>query len=200
MEEIKFSKESDLLIDFTKELILEYNESLTKEIKNFRYKVNLNDSYERIVYLVNGKKMKRYTDRLKNSLKIDLAHKINENYKELNSKQIDGIVLNEITDILKIINIQPEIIHDSLVNLTKKDKLCRHKYDLNIYENDNLSFTKDCLEINYMNLSKPILKYIGKSSNRKNNIVKAITLLEKLSNRISDNEYEYDYKKIKFIQ
>ena len=54
MEKVELTEESELLIDFAKELIKEYNESLTRELKNFRYKVNYNDSYERLVYKVSN--------------------------------------------------------------------------------------------------------------------------------------------------
>ena len=198
MKEVVFSKESEMLIDFTKELIKQYNESLTRELQEFRYKVNLNDSYERLVYKINGRKMKRYTDRLKNSLKIDLAKKISESEKELNSNQIDGIILNEISNILAFVNIQPEIIHDLEVNFTKSDKLYKCKYDLNIYDNSNLSFTKDCFRINYNDLSKPILKYIDNSNNKKTSITKSFILLDKLCNKtLNKTNYEEKYQIIK---
>lgn len=186
MEKVELTEESELLIDFAKELIKEYNESLTRELKNFRYKVNYNDSYERLVYKVNGKKMKRYTARLKNSLRIDLLKEV-EN-KNLSEQQIDGLVFKRISDILKTINIQPEIIHDVIINMTKEDKKCRSKYDLNIYDIDHLTFTENCFDVDYIKLSKPIEEYVNGSDNHRRRSIKSFIILEKLCNTMYTEE------------
>lgn len=186
MEKTKFTEESELLIDFAKELIKEYNESLTRELKNFRYKVNFNDSYERLVYKENGKKMKKYTDRLKNSLRVDLLKEVND--QRLSEQQVDGLVFKRISDILKTINIQPEIIHDVIMNMTKEDKKCRNKYDLNIYDIDHLTFTENCFDVDYLKLSKPIEEYVKGSDNHRRRSIKSFIILEKLCNTMYTEE------------
>lgn len=193
-KEVCLSKESNMLVDFTKELISQYNKSLSDELKNFRYKINLNDSYERLVYFTNGKKMFKYTSRIKNSLGLDIINSL----KNMDCDS-DLYVENYITKILKEVNIQSIIIND-LVDYMFRQKnnvkgIYRNQYDLNIADNSDLHFTRDCLEIDYILLSKPLLKYIDSASDKIDSFYRVANDLRVIGNGLSKQELsENEYK------
>ena len=159
---ISFTEEDQTLIDFTKELIRQYSDSLDDELRHMKYKVNLNDSYERLVYYDNGKDSQKYIQVVLNNM----DNQIKEDVRKNNIEDINQYTIEYITNVLKRVNIQSEIINDFVDYLYRQRNAeqgkYRRRYDLNIGDNRDLHFTKDYLKIYYVTLSKPISTHLRK--------------------------------------
>lgn len=190
MEIINFTEEDKTLIDFTKELIKQYNDSLTYELKHIGYKVNLNDSYERLVYYVNAKDSQKYINMVLNTIDKEINDGIiNNNIKDINKYTIAYII-----EVLKKVNIQSEIVND-FVNYLYRQKnneqgIYRKKYDLNIGDNRDLYFTKDCLKIDYIKLSSAISQHSKNIDENQNDGFYMLLNDLKLIGKELDTEYK----------
>ncbi len=189
-----FTEEDQTLIDFTKELISQYNESLSSELKHMNTKVNLNDSYERLVYYDNGKESKKYIDDVLKSMENEISESINKN----NIKDINKYTILYIINVLKRVNIQSEIINDFVDYLYRQKNnqpgIYRRKYDLNIADNRDLYFTRDCLKIDYVKLSEPISSHIKSvDENQTDGFYMLLNDLKLISKEL-DTDYKEEYK------
>ena len=164
---------------------------------NDSYKVNLNDSYERLVYYTNGKKMRSSINNIIPSLK----QKIEQDIIEKNIQNKDEYIINYITNLLKYVNIQSEIIDDYVKYLYRQKNLqrgiCRRNYNLNIADNRNLHFTDNCLKIDFIKLSKPLADTLNNIDNdRLNTFYILINDLKVISKEL-DADYEDTKVRIK---
>ena len=89
---ISFTEEDQTLIDFTKELIRQYSDSLDDELRHMKYKVNLNDSYERLVYYDNGKDSQKYIQVVLDNMDDEIKEDVRKNdIEDINQYTIEYI-------------------------------------------------------------------------------------------------------------
>lgn len=184
----RFTPESRLLIDFTKEIIEEYKPMLQGLVNDFVYYKVKGD--ERKIYVDYGREILRYIGNVETDLEEKILYYLEQNNVDSRTENADYFVRNYLAFRLKQINIQPDIIYDTILYYDEYDKYKENfngtfnrNYNLNFGKYTDMFHAKERLFISYYHLSKPIEEYInnkGLEDERERNFYNATETLYEL--------------------